>query len=77
MATQPYIPGDRFEDVVPNRPGLLTVKDVARMLAVSEKTIYKWVSNGLGPPHIKLGSALRFRAAALRGWLKNRESPGR
>ena len=77
MATQPIF-GDRFfEDVVPNRPGLLTAKDVARMLAVSEKAIYKWVSKGLGPPHIKLGSALRFRPAALREWLKNREYPGR
>ena len=72
MATQPYIPGDRFEDVVPSRPGLLTAKDLAKMLAVSEKAIYKWVSRG-ELPYVKISNSLRFRPAAIREWLRNRE----
>ena len=71
MATQPYIPGDRFEDVFPNRPGLLTAKDVARMLAVSEKTVYSWVNKG-AIPYCKLGSCVRFSSAALKDWVRHR-----
>jgi excisionase family DNA binding protein len=72
VATQPNILGDRFEDVVPNRPGLLRVKDVARMLAVSEKTVYAWVAGG-EMPYLKIGAAVRFRPAAIREWLWEKE----
>ena len=72
MATQPYIPGDRFEDVVPNRPGLLTVKELAQALSMSEPALYKFVSDGT-IPYLKIGSSVRFRPAAIREWLKNRE----
>ena len=72
MATQPYIPGDRFEDVVPNRPGLLTVKELAQALSMSEPALYKFVSDGT-IPYLKIGSSLRFRPAAIRKWLIDRE----
>ena len=72
MATQPYIPDDRFEDVVPSRPGLLTAKDLAKMLAVSDKTVYSFVAKGR-IPYLKIGSSVRFQPAAIRTWLKERE----
>ena len=76
MATQPYIPGDRFEDVVPNRPGLITVRQLSEMLNVSQKTLYSAVAKGR-IPYLKIGSSVRFRPSAIREWLKNREYPGR
>ena len=72
MATQPYIPGDRFEDVVPSRVGLASVRDVSDWLGVSPKTIYAWVASGK-LPYVKLGSSVKFRPSAIREWLKNRE----
>ena len=72
MATQPYIPGDRFEDVVPSRPGLLTVKELAQVLSMSEPALYKFVSDGT-IPYLKIGSSVRFRPAAIREWLRRKE----
>ena len=72
MATTPDILGSRLEDIIPNGRGLLTVKTLARILAVSEKTVYAWVAEG-AVPYIKLGAAVRFRPAAIREWLGRRE----
>ena len=60
--------GDRIED----RKGLLTVKQLADKLAVSDKTIYAWVAGGQ-IPYVKMGSAVRFRPAAVREWLREKE----
>ena len=38
---------------------LLTIKDLAKMLQVSEKTIYQWVALG-NIPYLKIGKLLRF-----------------
>ena len=76
MATLPYIPGDRFEDVVPNRQGLLTVKELAKAFSMSQPGLYRLVSNGT-IPYLKIGSSVRFRPSAIREWLKNKEYPGR
>jgi excisionase family DNA binding protein len=40
---------------------LMTAKEVARLLAISEKTIYGYVSKGL-IPYYKIQSSVRFRA---------------
>ena len=72
MATQPYILGDRFEDVVPSRPGLLTVTELAQALSMSEPAHYNFVSDGT-IPYLKIGSSVRFRPAAIREWLRDRE----
>jgi len=61
-------------DIFGNQKGLLTVKQLAEILAVSEKTVYAWVGNGhVGLPYIKIGSALRFSPAAIRKWLRDKE----
>jgi excisionase family DNA binding protein len=48
---------------------LLTVEDVAELLAVPVRTLYTWRYRGEGPPALKLGGHLRYEPAALRRWL--------
>jgi excisionase family DNA binding protein len=47
---------------------LMTAKEVARLLAISEKTIYSYVSKGL-IPYYKIQSSVRFRARDVNAWL--------
>lgn len=49
----------------------LTVKDAARLLAVSEKTIYRWIRQGL-MPGMRIGSSYRFNRAELLAWATSR-----
>jgi excisionase family DNA binding protein len=55
---------------------LLTLKDVCELLQVSPSLVYKWVHYG-HIPHIKLGTAVRFKESALTTWLKSKEKKGR
>jgi excisionase family DNA binding protein len=48
---------------------LLTAKEVARLLSISEKTVYSYVSKGL-MPYYKIQSSVRFRAKDLSLWLR-------
>jgi predicted DNA-binding transcriptional regulator AlpA len=43
---------------------LLTARDVARILSISEKTVYSYVSRNL-IPHYKIEANVRFRARDL------------
>jgi len=49
---------------------LLTVKQVAQMLAVSTKTIYQMVSEGT-IPYLRLGNIIRFEAEAIESYLQS------
>lgn len=49
---------------------LLTVEEVAELLAVPVRTLYTWRYRGEGPPAFKVGGHLRYDAAALRRWLQ-------
>jgi excisionase family DNA binding protein len=51
---------------------LLTAKQVASQLAISEKTVYDYVSKGL-MPFIKIQTNVRFRAEAIRQWVAQKE----
>lgn len=55
-----------FENL--NRQGFTTVKDVGRMLAVSERTVRDWVYRNR-IPHTKINGVLRFSVAELEKWL--------
>jgi len=46
---------------------LLTVKNAARLLGVSDKTIYRWVS-AARIPHTRVGDQYRFSRAELLAW---------
>jgi excisionase family DNA binding protein len=47
---------------------LMTVRDVAKLLQMHEKTIYEWVEKGQ-LPCIRLGKRLRFAASDITRWV--------
>lgn len=49
----------------------LTVKDAARLLSVSEKTVYRWIRQDIMPV-MRLGSTYRFNRAELLAWATSR-----
>jgi excisionase family DNA binding protein len=50
---------------------LLTARDVAKILAISEKTVYSYVSRNM-IPYYKIEANVRFRALELAEWLRHR-----
>jgi len=48
---------------------LMTVREAAALLAVSDKTLYRMVSLGQ-VPHARLGGSLRFRREELEAWIR-------
>ena len=66
--------GNTFEldEMFTSYNGLLTAKQLGEILAISEKTIYAYVSKGL-IPFIKIESNVRFRPRAIRRWLEQKE----
>ena len=49
---------------------LLTLREVASMLRLSPKTLYKLLNQG-HIPAIKVGSQWRFERDQIKGWLNN------
>lgn len=49
----------------------LTVKDAARLLTVSEKTIYRWIRQDIIPA-MRIGATYRFNRAELLAWATSR-----
>lgn len=50
----------------------LTVKDVARLLSVSEKTVYRWISQGQLPAY-QVHEQYRFNRAEILEWATSRK----
>ncbi|HOK65176.1 MAG TPA: PTS sugar transporter subunit IIA [Anaerohalosphaeraceae bacterium] len=50
----------------------LSVKDVANLLKVNEKTVYRWLSEGKLPAY-KIGNQYRFNRAELLEWVTSRQ----
>jgi len=59
-------------DIFPGESRLLTAKELAEGLAISEKTVYAYVSKGL-IPFIKIQSNVRFHPRAIREWLEQKQ----
>lgn len=57
---------------------LLTSKEVAQLLKVTQVCLRKWRSAGFGPRFIKLGdnsrSRVRYRESDVRSWIENKEA---
>src|SRR5215467_11052732 len=51
----------------------LTPKEVADMLRVSEKSIYRWAKDDPSMPMLRLGGTVRFPRERLERWLRDRE----
>lgn len=64
---------------LPTTPGitseLLTSKQAASLLAVGERTLWRWSRSGRAPAPLKIGdgprSAVRFRRSDLLEWIAN------
>lgn len=52
----------------------LTVKDVARLLSVSEKTVYRWITQGSLPAY-QIHEQYRFNRAEILEWATSRKIP--
>ena len=51
------------------RPELLTVDDVAAMLAVSPRHVYRQCDAGRLPHPVRIGAAVRWKRADVLAWL--------
>lgn len=47
--------------------------ELAEALGRNPKTLQRWTLNGLGPPHVRVGSVILYRKESLKKWLKDRE----
>jgi excisionase family DNA binding protein len=51
---------------------IMTVKEVAKLLKLSTKTVYKRVNSG-EIPHKKIGDEIRFLLPELMSWMKGQD----
>ncbi len=54
----------------------LSPDDLARREQVPIQTVYRWNSEGTGPPRLKLGRHVRYRLADVEAWEAERVSGG-
>lgn len=54
-----------------SRRELLTAEELAALLNVSEKTVYRWSKLG-SLPSVRLGTVVRFEPAVVSMWLRER-----
>ncbi len=52
---------------------LMTPDDVAEVLGVPVKTLYRWRHHNTGPPAIRVGRHLRYRRSRLEQYLEGLE----
>ena len=70
----PYVNDSQLGDVFAQLTScqrLLTARDVAKILAISEKTVYSYVSRNM-IPYYKIEANVRFRALEVAEWLRHR-----
>jgi excisionase family DNA binding protein len=61
-------------ETVVERSRLLTIRELSDYLNVPTATLYVWRSHGGGPPGIKIGRHVRYRAEDVERWLEARTS---
>ena len=49
---------------------LVPSKDAPAHLGVAEQTLARWRCEGHGPPYVKLGKKVYYRAGDLRAWIE-------
>ncbi len=52
---------------------LLTPDAAGAVLGIARQTLARWRVEGKGPPFVKLGGRVAYRAATLNAWLLQRE----
>jgi len=57
--------------------GMLTYADLAAMLNMGERTVRRWVAEGvLPPPDLRLRGVIRWRPATIEQWLRQQAKGG-
>lgn len=56
----------------PPKP-LMTAREVARHLHISDRKLQQMLKSGDAPPHCKIGRVRRWRPEVIDAWLENRE----
>jgi excisionase family DNA binding protein len=59
------IPRDRF-----GLPALLTVEDLAKLLRVSVRTVWRLRRNACLPHPVKIGGGVRWRISDVKAWIE-------
>lgn len=59
--------------VVPLLEGWLARAEVAAEIGMSVDTLARWATRRIGPPCVRLGCKVLYRADAFRDWLVSRE----
>jgi prophage regulatory protein len=54
---------------IAKEPLLLDTKQVAKLLNIGERTLWRYWNSGRVPKPIKIGGAVRWQAAELREWI--------
>lgn len=57
------------------KPVLIDAEALARMMDVSERTLWRWVSRGELPQPLRIGGSTRWRLAEINDWIE-RGCPG-
>jgi excisionase family DNA binding protein len=60
------------ENVVPRQPLLLTVDEVAQLLGLSRRTVWRLRSTGRIPAPVRIGRSVRWRRADVDEWISAR-----
>jgi predicted DNA-binding transcriptional regulator AlpA len=51
---------------------LLTQRQAAEMLALSERTLERFRVSGLGPKFVRMGKSVRYRLSDVEVWIASR-----
>jgi len=57
------------QQAVPDESLLLDTKQVAELLGIGERTLWRWSRSGIAPRPIKIGKTVRFSADEIREWV--------
>ena len=52
---------------------MMTCREVAEALGVSERSVWRWSATGVLPPPVQIGAARRWREQTIREWARQRE----
>ena len=52
---------------------LLTTRDVARLLGCEQRSVHRWLRDGVIPEPIRIGGVLRWYAPTIRGWILSKQ----
>jgi excisionase family DNA binding protein len=63
-----------FGDFLDKRATALTVSEVAEILNISERQVYKLVSESV-IPSFHIGSSIRFDPSLIAAWLRQKAAP--